>query len=77
MGVLNWIRSMITGRSTSNPLATRRERREAALERHRETGEPSWTSADRHLGPEGERSVADVAPGTPGHFGSVRTIKDD
>ncbi len=36
-----------------------------------------WTADDRHLGPDGEHVVADVTPGTPGHFGSVRTIKDD
>jgi hypothetical protein len=45
--------------------------------RHRETGEPAWTDDDRHVGPDGERWVADVAPGTPGHFGSVHTTKDD
>jgi hypothetical protein len=77
MAVWNRLRSFISGRKSSIPLATRRERREAARARHRNTGEPLWTSQDRHLGPDGERWVSDVSPGTPGHFGSVRTIKDD
>jgi hypothetical protein len=68
---------MISSRGPSVPLVTRRERREAARRRHRDTGEPPWTSDDRHLGPDGERLVSDVSPGTPGHFGSVRTMKDD
>jgi len=58
-------------------LASRRERREEARRRHRAAGEPLWTSEDRHPGAEGEHTVADVAPGTPGHFGSVRTTRDD
>lgn len=70
-------RAFLAGRVASMPLATRRERREAARKRHRETGEPPWTSLDRHLSPESDRWVADVTPGTPGHFASVRTIKDD
>ena len=45
--------------------------------RHRETGEPPWTANDRHLNADGQRLVADVSPGTPGHFGSVHTVKDD
>lgn len=77
MDVWNRLRSFISGRTSSIALATRRERREAARSRHRNTGEPLWTSEDRHLGPDGERWVADVSPGTPGHFGSVHTIKDD
>jgi hypothetical protein len=77
MDVWSLLRSLITRRGAPGSLAKRRERREAARQRHRETGEPTWTSVDRHLGPEGERAVADVSPGTPGHFGSVRTIKDD
>jgi hypothetical protein len=76
MGVWDRLRAFISGR-TSMPLASRHERRAAARRRHRETGEPLWTDEDRHLGPDGERWVADVAPGTPGHFGSVHTTKDD
>ena len=71
------LRERILGRATFTPLATRRERREAARRRHRDAGEPLWTAEDRHLGPEGERLVADVAPGTPGHPGSVRLTKYD
>jgi hypothetical protein len=77
MGVLTWLRGLISGRTPSIPLEGRRERREAARQRHHETGEPAWTSDDRHLGPEGERWVSDVAEGTPGHYGSVHAIKDD
>lgn len=77
MGVWNRLRVLISGPAPTHPLATRRERREAARMRHRATGDPLWTSEDRHPGPDGERSVADVSPGTPGHFGSVHTIKDD
>lgn len=77
MNVWNRLRALISGDTSSTPLATRHERREAARERHRDTGEPPWTSEDRHLNPDGDRSVADVAPGTPGHFGSVHTVKDD
>ncbi len=61
----------------SPPLPNRHERREEARRRHREAGEPLWTDEDRHLGPDGEHAVADVAPGTPGHFGSVHTTRDD
>jgi hypothetical protein len=72
------LRDLVTGRSPFGPpLATRHARREAARRRHQETGEPPWTPEDRHLGPSGERWVADVTPGTPGHFGSIRTTKDD
>ena len=78
MDVWSRLRRTLSGRSALTPgLADRHARREAARERHRETGKPFWTSEDRHLGPRGERSVADVAPGTPGHFGSVRSIEDD
>jgi hypothetical protein len=77
MGIWTCLRTIITGRAPTEPLAARHERREAARNRHHETGEPAWTAADRHLGPHGERSVADVTPGTPGHFGSVHTTRDD
>jgi hypothetical protein len=77
MDVWKRLRAFLAGRTPSIPMATRRERREAARRRHRQTGEPLWTSDDRHLGPDGERWVEDVSPGTPGHFGSVHTIKDD
>jgi hypothetical protein len=77
VGVQNWLRRIISSRGQALPLAARRERREAARRRHRDTGEPSWTSGDRHLGQDGERLVSDVSPGTPGHFGSVHTMKDD
>jgi hypothetical protein len=72
------IRDLVSGRPAFDPpLGDRHERREAARRRHQETDEPLWTDDDRHLGPDGERWVADVAPGTPGHFGSTRTIRDD
>jgi len=78
MSLWTRFRDLVTGRSSAAPrLATRHERREAARRRHQETGEPLWTPDDRHLGSGGEHVVADVAPGTPGHFGSVRSIKDD
>jgi hypothetical protein len=76
MDVVSRLRALITGRTTSIPLAPRRERREAARRRHHETGEPPWTSHDRHLGADGERWVEDVAPGTPGS-GLARSIKDE
>ena len=77
MDVWTRLRALISDRTPTIPLAGRRERREAARKRHRETGEPSWTSDDRHLNPNAERWVADVSPGTPGHFGSVHSIKDE
>ncbi len=76
MALLDRLLALISGRTSSEPLATRRERREAARQHHRETGEPLWTDVNRHLGPAGEHMVADVAPGTPGHFGSAHTTKD-
>ena len=76
MGIRTRLRSLISGGPPGEPLAARRERREAARARHHETGEPAWTEADRHPGPDGERPVADVTPGTPGHFGSVHTSRD-
>jgi hypothetical protein len=77
MGVWARVRAFLSGGARAVPLATRHERREAARKRHHETGEPAWTDDDRHLGPDGEHWVADVAPGTPGHFGSVHSVKDD
>jgi hypothetical protein len=77
MGLWTRLRSFIAGRPSAPPLAPRQERREAARQRHHETGEPAWTAEDRHVGPDGEHLVADVAPGTPGHFGSVRTGRED
>jgi len=76
MDVWTRLRALVTGRTTSTPLASRRERREAARKRHHDTGEPLWTDADRHLGADGERWVADVTPGTPGS-GLGRSIKDE
>jgi hypothetical protein len=74
MSVWSRFRDLVSGRSSAAPpLPTRHERREAARLRHQETGVPLWTDDDRHLGPGGEHVVADVAPGTPGHFGSVRS----
>ena len=77
MGIWKRLRSLLSARAPAAPLASRHDRREAARERHHETGEPAWTERDRHPGPDGEHLVADVAPGTPGHFGSVRTGRDD
>ncbi|MEP6638155.1 MAG: hypothetical protein ABJC39_02300 [Chloroflexota bacterium] len=76
MEIKDRLRAFILGWTSSEPLATRHERREAARQRHHKTGEPLWAAADRHLGPGGERLVADVTPGTPGHDGSVHTTRD-
>ena len=77
MGFLTWLRRIGSAGRARVSLASRRERREAARRRHRETGEPAWTEADRHPGDPGDSVVADVTPGLPGHYGSVRTIRDD
>jgi hypothetical protein len=78
MTILSRLLSLLSRRSSGDPsLPDRHERREAARRRHRQTGEPLWTPEDRHLGEPGERGVADGTPGTPGHYGSVRTIKDE
>jgi hypothetical protein len=77
MGLLAWLRSLASVRATEHPLASRHERREAARRRSQQVGGPAWTDEDRHLGPSGERLVADVAPGTPGHDASVRTSRED
>jgi hypothetical protein len=71
-------RDLLTGLPSAGvPLPTRRERREAARRRHHQTGGPTWTEHDRHVGPNAEHTVADVAPGTPGHFGSVHSGRDE
>lgn len=75
--LLNRLRSLLRGRPASTPLSPRHERREAARQHHRETGEPLWTADDRHLNEDGSHVAADVAPGTPGHFGSVHSVRDD
>jgi len=78
MSLRSRLLDLLGGRSSPRPpLPTRHERRAAARRRHRATGEPLWTKDDRHVGSEGERTVADVAPGTPGHFGSVRSARDE
>jgi hypothetical protein len=63
------------GSRSPEHVASRRERRLEAKRRHRESDAPLWTPADRHPNP-GSRQVEDVAPGTPGHFGSVRSVDD-
>jgi hypothetical protein len=77
---MSWIerlRTFFAGSSEPvEPLPPRRERREAARERHHETGEPAWSEPDRHEGPEGEREVQDIAPGLFGEGASHRVIDD-
>jgi hypothetical protein len=77
MSLLSRIADFLRGntRRTSG-VRPRRERRDDGRERHRSTGEPAWTSADRHVGEPGRREVQDVAAGTPGEFGSHRVIDD-
>jgi hypothetical protein len=65
------------GRRSSEHLVSRHERRREAKRRHHETGAPLWTQADRHPNPGGTRQVEDVTPGTPGHFGSVRSVDNE
>ena len=77
MSVLTRLRAFLSGPHPDRPLASRHERRAAARARHRQTGEPVWSEADRHTEPDGERWVADVAPGTPGHDASVHTTRRD
>jgi hypothetical protein len=67
----------LLGIGSRKEFPSRRERRLDAKRRHRETGTPLWTPADRHPNPGGTRQVEDVTPGTPGHFGSVRSIEDE
>jgi hypothetical protein len=71
------LQATFAGRQPFSALAKRRARREAGRRRHRETGAPPWTNEDRHLNDDGEQWVADISPGTPGHFGSVRTAKNN
>jgi hypothetical protein len=78
MALLSFLRQFLSGRPSPPPeIAPRHARREAARERHRETDDPLWTDADRHLGRPGRREVQDLAPGTPGAPASRRTIDDD
>jgi len=77
MGLLSWLRGRTASQGSGSTLASRRERRAAARRRHQESGQPGWTKKDRHVNGPGSRQAADVAPGTPGHFGSVRTVRDD
>jgi hypothetical protein len=77
MGLRSWLLSLASARVAVPGLAGRRERREAGRKRRHNTGGAAWTDQDRHPGPTGDRTVADVAPGTPGHFGSVRTTRRD
>jgi hypothetical protein len=66
----------VVGLRPREELPSRHERRLEARERHRQSGEPLWTPDDRHLNPGRTEQVADVTPGTPGHFGSVRSVDD-
>lgn len=77
MRIIDRLRAFLNGPAPSPILAPRHERRDAARERHRESDEPLWSADDAHLGEPGESWIADVTPGTPGHFGSVRTHRDD
>jgi hypothetical protein len=75
-----WARliGLLSGRPASIALlADRHQRREAARRRHRQSGAPLWTPDDRHLGSTGSHEVADVSPGLPGNYGSVRSIEND
>jgi hypothetical protein len=77
MSLLSRIADVLRG--TTRPtrdVRPRRERRDEGRERHHSSGEPAWTSADRHVGEPGRREVQDVAAGTPGEFGSHRVIED-
>jgi hypothetical protein len=73
--MLSRLLQRLFGSRSPEHAASRGERRREAKRRHRETGAPLWSSADRHPNP-GSRQVEDVAPGTPGHFGSVRSIDE-
>ena len=78
MDIVARIAGWLSGRTTRRPAApSRRERRAAARRRHHATGSPMWTEDDLQEGPVGTHQVADVTPGTPGHFGSVRTVEDE
>ena len=73
MSLRDWLRRMAAADEPHHELLPRHERREQARERHAEGG-PAWSPDDRHLNPDGRSEVADVAPGTPGHAASQRTI---
>jgi hypothetical protein len=74
--MLSRLLQRLFGRRSPERVASRRERRLEAKRRARDSGAPLWTPADRHPNPGGTRQVEDVAPGTPGHFGSVRSVDD-
>jgi len=78
MSIVSRIAAFLRGTAApAEPVLPRRARREEARERHRETGGPAWTPADRRTDTPVPREVQDVAPGTPGSFGSQRTIDDE
>jgi hypothetical protein len=78
VNLISRIADWLSARATPSPAApTRRERRAAARQRHREAGGPLWTKDDLQEGPAGTHWVADVTPGTPGHYGSARTVEDE
>ena len=74
MSIRDWLRRIAAADEPYNDLPPRHERREQARERHADGG-PAWSPEDRHLNPDAPQEVADVAPGTPGHAGSRRTIR--
>jgi hypothetical protein len=73
MSLRDWLRRIASSDEPYVELPPRHERREEARERHA-AGGPAWSDADRHVNPDAPREVADVAPGTPGHHASRRTI---
>jgi hypothetical protein len=73
MGLRDWIRRLAAADVPHDELPPRHERREQARER-RAAGGAAWSADDRHLNPDAPVEVADVAPGTPGHHSSRRTI---
>ncbi len=73
MSLRDWIRRIAAVEAPYNDLPSRHERREQARERHA-AGGPAWSSEDRHINPDAPHEVADVAPGTPGHGVSRRTM---
>ena len=70
----DWIRRIAAADEPRDDLPARHERREQARERHAAGGR-AWSPDDRHLNPDAPGDVADVAPGTPGHASSRRTIR--
>ena len=73
MSLRDWLRRIAASDEPYVELPPRHERREEVRERHA-AGGPGWSDADRHVNPDGAHEVADVAPGTPGHPASRRTI---